>query len=307
MKVCSFLPAATNMIYEMGLERYLNGVTFECPSDKPKVVSTHLEGRNLSSAEIETFVTESSNMGKSLYYVDMELLSEIAPDLVFTQDVCDVCQISTSVVQRAIGSLEKQPKVVPLIPRRLRDVYQNALTIAKELGEEKIGLDYLASLHKRVRAITDKLREHQAEPKRVMVMEWLDPIYNCGHWIPDQISLAGGVDMLSNPAGYSVVTPWEKVQQYDPEVLVIAPCGFQVERSIKEIDQLTSKPGWSELTAVKNKAVYLADADYFTRPSTTLVDGIELLAALFHPQLFEIPETCMKKVVPISDTELSWV
>lgn len=191
MKVCSFLPAATNMIYEMGLERYLKGVTFECPSDKPKIIRTYLEGRNLSSAEIETYVTESSNIGKSLYYVDMELLSDIAPDLVFTQDVCDVCQISTSVVQKAIGSLEKQPKVVPLIPRRLRDVYQNALTIALELGEEKVGLDYIASLQKRVRAITDKLREHQVEPNRVMIMEWLDPIYNCGHWIPDQISLAG--------------------------------------------------------------------------------------------------------------------
>ncbi|MBU8877386.1 ABC transporter substrate-binding protein [Bacillus sp. FJAT-29790] len=304
MKVCSFLPAATNMIYEMGLERHLNGVTFECPSDKPKVVRTQLEGKTYSSAEIETIFTESSNMGKSLYYVDMELLTAIEPDLVFTQDVCDVCQISTSVVQRAIGSLKKQPKVVPLIPRRLRDVYQNALTIAMELGEEKVGLDYLAELQKRVRAITDKLREHQVEPKRVMIMEWLDPIYNCGHWIPDQIALAGGVDMLSNPAGYSVVTPWEKVQQYDPEVLVIAPCGFQVGRSIQELGQLTNKPGWSDLTAVKNRAVYLADADYFTRPSTTLVDGIEILAALFHPHLFEIPETSKKKVLPVTEKEI---
>lgn len=301
MNVCSFIPSATHMIYEMGLERYLQGVTFECPSDKPKIVLSHLDGNCYSSSEVDAIVSESKNTGKNLYYVNTELLSEMKPDLVFTQDVCDVCSVGTSVVERAIGSLEKQPKVVPLIPRRLRDVYQNIHTVATELGHEKQGLDYLASLQKRVRAVTDKLREHQADPKRVMIIEWLDPIYNCGHWIPDQIALAGGVDMLSNPAGYSVVTPWEKIRLYDPEVLVISPCGFKLERSINEINRLTSKPGWGELTAVKNNQVYLADSTYFTRPSGSLVDGIELLAALFHPTLFELPENSKEMMVPIMD------
>jgi iron complex transport system substrate-binding protein len=299
MKVISFLPAATSMMKEMKLDHLLNGVTFECPSDKPKIVRSYLEGHNYSSEEIDRIVTEASDQGKSLYYVDMELLESISPDLVFTQDVCDVCQIGTSYVERAIGSLSKQPKVVPLIPRRFRDVLQNAHTIAAELGEEQVGLDYLARLQARIDAVTDRLRQHQADMKRVMIMEWLDPIYNCGHWIPDQIALAGGTDMLANPAGYSVVTPWEKVLQYDPEVLVIAPCGFQVERSVQEIDRLTSKPGWNDLLAVKNKAVYLADAHLFTQPSTTLVDGVELLAALFHPDLFDIPEHSKAKVMQL--------
>lgn len=305
MKVCSFLPAATHMIYEMGLEKYLHGVTFECASDKPKIVRSHLEGNSYSSAEIDKIVSESANIGRSLYYVDTELLEEIEPDLVFTQDVCTVCQISTSVVQKAIGSLEKQPKIVPLQPSRLSDVYQNALAIATELGEEKAGLDHLALIQKRVRIITDKLREHEAVPRRVMIVEWLDPIYNCGHWTPDQIALAGGVDMLANPAGDSIVIPWDKVRKYDPEVLVIAPCGFTVERSLQEIDRLTSRPGWSELTAVKNEEVYVADSNYFTRPSTTLVDGIELLASLFHPHLFQVPEKSKNKVVPLTNKLIS--
>lgn len=297
MKVCSFIPAATHMLYELGLDHYLHGVSFECPSDKPKIVQSHLDGERYSSAEIDAIVSESNSMGKSLYYVDMERLTSIEPDIVFTQDVC----VSTSIVQRAIGSLEKQPKVVPLIPQRLADVYNNILTVATELGHEKRGLEYLASLQKRVRSVTDKLREHQVGPKRVMVIEWLDPVYNCGHWIPDQIALAGGVDMLSNPAGYSIATPWEKVQKYDPEVLVIAPCGFSLERSKKEITRLTDKPGWNELTAVKNEQVYLADSDFFTRPSGSLIDGIELLASVFHPGLFSMPENLQKGIIHLTE------
>jgi len=121
-------------------------------------------------------------------------------------------------------------------------------------------------------------------------MEWLDPIYNCGHWIPYQISMAGGVDMLSNPGGYSIVTSWEKILQYNPEVLVVAPCGFNVERASKEIEKLTELKGWDELKTVKNKDVFIADADLFTCPSLHLVDGIELLATLFHPDIFPIDE-----------------
>ena len=290
MKICSFLPAATSMIYQMGLEEFLCGVTFECPSDKPKVVRSYLEGNNYTSAEIDKIVSESKQEGRSLYYIDEELLQQIAPDIIFTQDVCDVCQISTSYVERAIYKLKKQPKIIPLIPRNLDDVYANAITIATALGKEEAAHHLLAQLEKRTGFILDKLRENNAPLKRVMIMEWLDPIYNCGHWIPYQIAQAGGVDMLSNPGGYSIVTPWERVLQYNPEVLVVAPCGFHVERALQEIEKLTQLQGWDELKAVKNSAVYIADADLFTCPSLHLVDGIELLASLFHPGIFSAEE-----------------
>jgi iron complex transport system substrate-binding protein len=286
LKVCSFLPAATRMIYQMGLEDSLYGVTFECPSDKPKVVRSHIEGNTYSSEEIEKIVSESKQMGKSLYYIDEDILQEIAPDVIFTQDVCDVCQIGTSYAERAIFKLKKQPLVVPLTPRNLNDVYANAIDIAKAMGKEEAAYKLLAELKKRTDSITDTLRKHNAPLKRVMVMEWLDPIYNCGHWIPYQIALAGGVDMLSNPAGYSIITDWEKVVRYNPEVLVVAPCGFNIERTAKEIDKLAKREGWNELAAVKNSAVFIADADLFTCPSTELVDGIELLASMFHPEIF---------------------
>ncbi len=299
MKACSFLPAATSMIYQMGLEKNLYGVTFECHSDKPKVVRSFMEGNTFSSEEIERVVTESKANGKGLYYIDLPLLEEIAPDIIFTQDVCDVCQIDTSYVQRAIGKLKKQPLIVPLIPRNLNDVYDNALTIAQTLGKEEAAYTLLASLKKRTDKIQDTLRINNAPLRRVMVMEWLNPIYNCGHWIPYQVAQAGGVDMLSNPSGYSIITDWKKILLYNPEVLIIAPCGFCVNRSLKEVNSLKARPGWLDLLAVKNNAVYIADANFFTQPGTSLVDGIEILAALFHPDLFQVPDTLAKKVMAL--------
>jgi len=305
LKVCSLLPGATRMMQEMGLEEYIYGVTFECPSDKPKVVRSHLEGNTYTSEEIDRFVSESKRMGKNLYYVDEELLQEISPDIIFTQEVCDVCQVDTSIIQRAIYKLKKQPLIVPLVPRNLDDVYENAITIAKTLGEEKKAYQLLLSLKKRTNGVLDTLRMHNAPLKRVMIMEWLNPIYNCGHWIPYQIAQAGGVDMLSNPSGYSVITPWEKVWRYSPEVLVIAPCGFTIERTKQEIHTLMKREGVMELAAMKQNAVYLADADLFTCPSTQLVDGIELLASLFHPNLFPMQERFKNKYLSLTEKNLN--
>lgn len=284
------MPAATSIINQMGLEEYLYGVTFECPSGKPIVVRSHLEGKDYTSAEIDRIVSESRQLNKGLYYVDELLLKNIAPDIIFTQDVCDVCQISTSYIERALHQLKKQPRVIPLTPRNLCDIYDNAVTIARALELEEAAYSLLAQLKKRTDHITDQLRKHNAPVKRVLVMEWMDPVYNCGHWIPDLISHAGGVDMLSNPSGYSVITPWEKITRYDPEVIVIAPCGFTTTRAMKEMHTLSSRDGWNNLAAVKQNAVYFADANLFTCPSLHVVDGIELLSALFHPRLFELPQ-----------------
>jgi iron complex transport system substrate-binding protein len=278
MKACSFLPAATRMIYDMGLQHLLYGVTFECPSDalaeKPKVVRCLLEGKEYSSAEIDRIYSASKAQGKSLYYTDDQLLQQIQPDIIFTQDVCEVCQIDTA-----------------LTPRNLEDVYGTAITIASALGNEEAAYTYLSSLQKRTGAILDKLRAHQMPLKRVLLLEWMEPVYNCGHWIPFQMAQAGGIDMLGNPSGDSVVTPWEKIVKYDPEVLVLAPCGFGLHRTLEEVHLLTQKEGWKNLQAVRNNQVHILDSDLFTQPSAgTLVDGIELLAALFHPQLFRMPD-----------------
>lgn len=304
MKVCSFLPAATKMIYDMGLQDELYGITFECPpqalKEKQKVVRYLLEGNQYSSLEIDRIFSASKAQGKSLYYVDEELLQEIQPDIIFTQDVCEVCQIDTACTAAAVAKLKKEPQLISLTPQNLEDVYQTAVTIATALGKEETAYRYLLALQKRTDSLIDSLRQHKMPLKRVMVMEWIEPVYNCGHWIPFQVAQAGGIDMLGNPSGDSIVTPWEKVVKYNPEVLVIAPCGFHIDRAAEELHLLTGKPGWQQLAAVKNGAVYLVDFDLFTQPSaSTLVDGIELLAALFHPQLFTTPPHLQNKFVNI--------
>lgn len=305
MKVCSFVPAATSMLYEMGLQDLLYGVTFECPGDKPRVVRSHLEGHAYSSDEIDRITTAAAREGNSLYYVDLDLLRQIAPDIVFTQSVCDVCQIGTSCAERALATLDPPPLVIPLVPRTLDDVYENAMTIARAVGREDAAVALLDRLGRRTDAILDQLRAHGAPVRRALVLEWMDPIYNCGHWIPYQIARAGGVDMLSNPGGYSVPIPWDKVRLYNPEVLLVAPCGFDVTRAHAEIDVLTARPGWDELLAVREERVYVVDGNLFTQPSTTLVDGIELLAALFHPRIFEIPDPLRTRLLQVKGDAVS--
>jgi iron complex transport system substrate-binding protein len=309
MTASSFLPAATQMIYDMGLQHLLQGITFECPpqalAEKQKVVRCVIEGKNYSSAEIDKIFSTSKAQGKRLYYVEEDLLEKISPDIIFTQDTCEVCQIDTKCTAAAVAKLTKQPQIIPLTPNNLQDVYQTAITIATALGNEQSAYKYLASLQKRTASILDQLRHHQMPLKRIMLMEWIEPIYNCGHWIPFQVAQAGGIDMLGNPAGNSIVTPWEKIVKYNPEVLIIAPCGFHIERAKEEINLLTQKENWNTIEAVKTNQVYLCDFDLFTQPSaSTLVDGIELLAALFHPVLFTVPAHLQNKYAHYSTTKM---
>lgn len=296
------------MIYDMNLQHLLHGVTFECPAparaDNQILVRCILEGHDYSSTEIDRLFSAAKAEGRSLYYVEEDALQQIAPDVIFTQDVCEVCQIDTKCTQAVLDRLPRQPHVVALTPQSLTDVFQTAITIATALGHEEAAYTYLSRLQARIDTVIDTLRAKKALPKRVMLMEWIEPIYNCGHWIPHQIAYAGGTDMLGNPSGDSIVTSWDKVVRYDPEVLVIAPCGFTTERSLTESHLLTSKPDWGSLQAVTNNAVYIVDFDLFTQPSAaTLVDGIEVLAACFHPNLFSIPASLQTKVHPLSVKE----
>ncbi len=300
LKVCSFLPAVTQMLYDMGFQDQLLGVTFECPeqalSEKTIVVHCSLEGTNFSSKEIDRIFSESKHQSDELYFLDQGLFEEIAPDIVFTQDVCEVCQIDTERVARAAVRLKNPPQLVPISPQSLDDVFESARLIAKTLGKPEVASNYLRPLQERINTIGDIISNANQRSRNVMLVEWIDPIFNCGHWIPHQIELAGGVDLLSNPAGDSYRVDWAEIRRYDPEVLVIAPCGFTIDRTLEEMTILEQKPGWRDLKAVQNNEVYIADFELFTQSSaSTLVDGIELLAGLFHPELSAIPVPLRQK------------
>lgn len=291
MKVSSFMPAVTQIIYDLGLQNRLDGITFECPSialnEKTPVVRCVLEGKNYTSDEINTLFSKSKATGKSLYFVDEVALQKIAPDIVFTQDVCDVCQIDTECASLAVNKLEKIPELISITPQSLEDVFENVITIAKAMNEEELGKEHVAFLKDKIAKIVDKQRAARVVPKSVMLLEWIDPLFNCGHWIPHQIGYAGGIDLLSHPSGDSIVIDWQKIVKYNPEVLVIAPCGYTQERTLEDMKFLEANPEWNTLRAVQNKQVYIADFDLFTQSSaSTLVDGITVLSKIFHPTVF---------------------
>ena len=288
------------MIEDMGLEEFLCGVTFECPSDKPFVVRSLLEHHSYSSGEIDAIVSQAKAQGKSLYWIDEPLLQKIAPDLIFTQDVCEVCQIDTACVQHALSGLASKPTLITLSPSTLEGVFQDAITIARALGREAHAHHHLAAIYQTINRIQQTLEEHKAPVKSMLLLEWMDPVYTCGHWIPDMIQKAGGTDLLGIPGGYSGAVAWEKVVACDPQVLVVAPCGFKPARTGEELGKLLSRPGWNDLYAVRNGAVYIADGDLFTSPGTRLVQGIQLLAAFLHPGLFSVPSFLSARFIHVS-------
>ncbi|MDX8360232.1 ABC transporter substrate-binding protein [Cytobacillus sp. IB215316] len=299
MKVVSCVPAATHMINSLGLDQFLSGVTFECPSSKPKVVRSVLEDNQLTSSEINETVSEYMEEQKSLYYIDQELLEQIEPDIMFTQHVCDVCQIGTSYVEKAIYKLSKQPKIVPLIPKNLNDIFDNVITVAKELGSEQKGIDAVKGYKDRLNQIQRKLMESNRRNSQVFFMEWINPIYNSGHWIPDLVHLAGGDDIFAKNEGHSNPIKWEDLKQYDPEIIIISPCGYDRKKAVEEVKQLQQLDGWKHLRAVNNNNVYLVDPNLFTQPSIGVIDGVELLAALFHSDIISMPKHLTRKYIKI--------
>jgi iron complex transport system substrate-binding protein len=284
----------------MELQKYLNGITFECPAialaEKKVAVRYKLEGQVLTSEEINTIFSKTKAEGGTLYFVDEPVLESIAPDIIFTQDVCDVCQIDTESVAKSALKLAKTPELISITPNSLEDVFDNALTIAKAMGHEETGIAYVGKLKERIYKIIDRQRAERIQPKSVLLLEWVDPLFNCGHWIPHQIAYAGGMDLLSHPSGDSIVISWDKIVKYDPEVLIIAPCGYEIQRTFEDMKFLEEKPEWSSLRAVKNKQVFIADFDMFTQSSAgTLVNGIECLAKMIHPASYDLSNELQKK------------
>ena len=301
MKVCSFLPAATQTIYDLGLQNQLYGVSFECPpialQEKKIVVRCILEGNNYSSEEINTIFSNSVQTGNSLYYLEDEILQSICPDLIITQDTCEICLIDTKCVQQLIPKLKIKPTIISVSPNNLQDVLNTVLTIGEALNELQKANKFLSILYNKIFSIQKKIKENNLIPKKILFLEWLNPFFNCGHWIPNQIEQAGGIDLLSVSAKNSYAISFDDIANYDPEIIVIAPCGFNIDRTEKELFLIFKKYPFYNLKAFKNNKIFIADFDLFTQPSaSTLVMGIELLAAIFHPTIFNvINNTHLKK------------
>lgn len=287
-RIVSFLPAATEMIYALGLGDRLAGVTHECDyppeaQHKPVVVRSVLPD-GLTQREIDEAVSARLRGGQSLYEADAEALRRIAPDLIITQDLCSVCAPSGNEISQLLKVLPKKPQILWLTPKNLEGIFDNLREIGSATGRAEEAEFLIAELRRQLELIGGAARADGACP-RVFCMEWLDPVYCAGHWVPEMVKCAGGIDALGHAGSESVRLPWSDVLDYAPELIFVAPCGFDLEKAARTAeDILPSLPGWRDLPAVRSSRVFAVDANaYFARPGPRVIDGTRLLAHLIRP------------------------
>ena len=287
VRTVSMLPAATEIVGALGLMDQLVGVSHECdfPAGanlKPRVTHCEIHGKGLPSAAIDRWVSDRLATGGTLYTLDEGLLRELAPDLILTQKLCDVCAPAYGSVAAMAAALPSRPRVLNLEPRSLADVLANVRTVAGAMGSPDRAAAVCRGLEARVADVVDRVA---GLPRpTVFVMEWVDPIYTAGHWTPELVRLAGGTPVLATEGADSVRVRWDDLRAADPEVLVIACCGHGVERTRRDLPALESLPGWPGLRAVRGGRVYVADGSaYVSRPGPRVVDTLEVLAAVLHP------------------------
>jgi iron complex transport system substrate-binding protein len=291
MRVVSLLPAATEIVAALGLVDSLVGVSHECnyPPDvngKPRVSHCEVYGKDLPSADVDRWVSDALSSNGALYTIDEPLLRELAPDVIVTQQLCDVCAIDYRTISAIADSLPGRPRLVSLSPSSFTDVLDDIRRVAAALGVPERGEALVASLETRVEAVHSRASRARVRPRCVQV-EWIDPLYCSGHWNPELVEIAGGVDPLGLPGKPSVRTAWENLVAARPEVLVLACCGYEIERTLEDLRLLQSRPAWAALPAVRDGRVYAVNGcAYFSRPGPRLVDSLEILAQIIHPEIF---------------------
>jgi iron complex transport system substrate-binding protein len=290
MRVISLLPAATEIVCALGHGEELVAVSHDCdyPDEvmtKPRITHCEIHGAGLSSGEVDAWVKQALSERGTLYTIDEELLRRLGPDLILTQQLCDVCAPTYGSVAQLAATLPSPPKVVNLEPSSLAGIFENVRTVASLLGAPERGEALVSDLEARVAEV--RRRTRSSEPVRCVLLEWLEPLYCGGHWNPELVEIAGGVDPLGRPGEDSSRVTWQSVLESRPEALVLACCGNSVGQTLEELPQLQTRQGWSALPAVLNDRVYVLDgAAYFSRPGPRVVDSLELLAGILHPELF---------------------
>lgn len=301
MRIVSLTPSATEIICALGLEGCLVGVSHECDfpasvKQLPKLTQ-NLIPSTAGSGEIDEWVRDRVKTQQSLYSLDQSLLASLQPDLVVTQTLCNVCAVAEDDVTAAVRSLPVQPVVVNLAPSRLADLFENVRQVGQAAGVADRAEIVVNSMKDRVAAITRKTDLIGYRP-RVVLLEWVDPLFCSGHWTPELIQLAGGYEGIGREGQPSRTISWEDVRSFDPEVLVLACCGFDIQRGLEEREILRRLSGYSELNCVRNGRVYVSDGNaYFNRPGPRLVESLQILASAIHPELHPLPAELQSALV----------
>jgi iron complex transport system substrate-binding protein len=301
-RIVSFLPSATEILYELGVGDQIVGVTHECnypeqAKTKPRVIHSSFDPNTMTSQEIDNKVVDLMHSGKDIYILDEDILKKANPNLIISQDICEVCSPYTKEVNRAVAILDNKPEVLILDPRNLDDILTNILEIAKKVGKENESQSFIDSLKKRITYIQTKPKKSKL---KVLCVEWLDPLFTAGHWVPQLVEMAGGINGISSTGDQSRRMEVDETIKFDPDIIILMPCGFDIKRTILEYEKLANNIRWKSLEAVQNNQVYAVNAnEYFSKPGPRTVTGLEILAKIIHPELFpdlKIPDGSFQKI-----------
>jgi iron complex transport system substrate-binding protein len=287
-RIVSFLPSATEIIYLLESQDLLFGVTHQCnypaeAKNKPQVIRSVFDSESMTSLQIEHKIQELSRLQKDFFIINYDLLEQIQPDLIISQGLCDVCSPHNKEMDKAIQFLDNKPDTLVLDPHTVDDIMQNIMDIAKSVGKETVGLNIKVSLTKRI----EKIFATRNKKPKVICLEWFDPFYICGHWVPQMVEIAGGINGISKIGERSRKIDLSQISQFDPDILILLPCGFDIYKVIREYGSLQKNHKWNSLRAIQNDMVFAVDAhSYFSRPSPRIITGIEILAKIINPDSF---------------------
>lgn len=294
MRIVSLLPSSTEIVCELGLHDMLVGVTHECDypasvHSLPKVTRTAIP-QNATSSEIDLLVRERLTHQKALYHLDIPSLLSLNPDLIITQALCDVCAVAESEVVAAAQALPSHPKVINLEPSSLNEVFDCMRLVGSATGTVQKSESAIAKLQARVDQVCIRTRKLLTPLPRVVILEWIDPLFSAGHWSPELVTMAGGVECIGQAGQRSRTITWKEVTEADPDVLILACCGFNTERTLQDVPILKSFPKFASLSCAQSNRIYVIDGNsFFSRPGPRLVDSLELLSSLMHPKTHPLP------------------
>ncbi|HWS99550.1 MAG TPA: cobalamin-binding protein [Pyrinomonadaceae bacterium] len=295
LRVVSLLPSATEIVCALGLEGNLVGVTHECdypPSvaGLPRLTASRISHETMTSAEIDHAVRSQLDGHGSIYELDEERMRALRPDLILTQELCEVCAVSYKQVERAARMFDGDARVVSLEPNTIEDIFENIRTVGQLTGVEERALELVSHLRARLDRVAAAAEGAETRP-RTLMLEWLEPAFAPGHWVPEQVAIAGGDHAFGRKGRPSVTTTADEIRAYAPEVVVLIPCGYYKEDILRQLPQARLPEGWDDLPAVRAGQVWAVDAtSYFSRPGPRVVDGVEILARVLHPEVCGAPE-----------------
>ncbi len=291
MRICSLLPSATEIVFALGLGDRLVGVTHECdyPPEAarlPAVTRSVIDHAGRPSAEIHRHIASALHGGSSIYALDQRLLERLDPGLILTQELCQVCAVSYGQVQRAVRELPGERRVLSLEPTSLEGILDSIRQVGEVAGVPQRAAGIVKALRQRIEQVARRAADAPSRP-RVFAMEWLDPPFIGGHWVPEMVRLAGGADGLGREGHPSRQIGWDEIAAYDPDVVVLMPCGYNLAQTLRDLGQVKLPDAWAKLQAVRSGQVYAVDGSAcFNRPGPRIVDGLEILAEILHPDRF---------------------